>query len=166
MLITNRMIRDAEHFSAKMSKIEGAGDLGEYIVELVKSKPLPVAEVTSIPAPAADSGEERGEEKAEVMFDAADPVTPTPTQPGPEEPAEKGEEEKDEKEETQADPPLPPTPEQMEDAERKKNGGDGAPATAEEEEKATGIEEANVAMGNGLPPTPMEVDGEPKGKGG
>lgn len=156
------MIRDAEHFSTKMSKIEGSGDLGEYIVSLVKSKALPEDEV---PAPAVEfEVEDDKEEKAEVMFDAADPVTPTHAD-GEE---DKGHEEEgvDKKEERTEDPPLTLAPEQMEEAERKKGkGGDGSPATAEEEAQVNG-EDPNEAIEKGLQPTPMDVDGKEKVRSG
>lgn len=158
------MIRDAELFSTKMSKIEGSGDLGEYIVDLVKSKPLPEAEVPSIPAPAAEP--EGEEEKTEVMFDAADPLTPsTPTPTDGEKAKEQDVEGEDKKVEEAGDPPLPPTPEQMEEAERKKSqSGDSSPSTASKEAEFNGSEEANEALSKELPPTPMDVDGKEKEK--
>ena len=165
------MIRDAEHFSTKMSKIEGSGNLGEYIVDLVKSKPLPEKEAL---AASAITAEEKNEEpQGEVMFDAADLTIPAgpsgSTSPAPGE-EEKKAESAPEKTETSADPPLPPTPEQMEEAERKKaeggnSSGDSSPSTATEEAKLNGIEaanEMNEAMGKELPPTPMEVDEKDK----
>lgn len=173
MLTTCRMIRDAEHFSTKMSKIEGSGDLGEYIVNLVKSKALPEKEAP--PAPAEPAEEKKNEPQAEVMFDAADPITPaepsTSTSPEPEE-EEKKTEPAPEKTDTPAvattvattDPPLPPTPEQLEaeEARKKSSSGDSSPSIESEEAKLNGIEEANEAMGKELPPTPMEVDGKDK----
>lgn len=33
-----RLVADAQHFDARMSKLDGAGDLGEHILKLVKSK--------------------------------------------------------------------------------------------------------------------------------
>lgn len=38
MLNRYRMLRDAEQFKTKMGKIEGAGDLGERLIELAKAK--------------------------------------------------------------------------------------------------------------------------------
>lgn len=163
------MIRDAEHFSTKTSRIDGSGDLGEYIVNLVKSKTLPEKE-----APFAPGKEEENKQnpEAEVMFDAADPMTPAEpsksTSTAPEE-EEKKTEPLPENTQTPAvattNPPLPPTPEQMKEAERKKVGagsGDSSPSTASEEAKLNGIEEGNEAMGKELPPTPMEVDEKDK----
>lgn len=34
------MLRDAEVFESRLSKIEGSGDLGSHIVDIVKSKPI------------------------------------------------------------------------------------------------------------------------------
>lgn len=172
MLTTCRMIRDAEHFSTKMSKIEGSGDLGEYIINLVKSKALPEKEVP--PAPAEPVEEEKDEPQSEVMFDAVDPITPaeppTSTSPAPEEEEKKTEPAP--KTDTSAmattvattDPPLPPTPEQLEaeEARKKSDSGDSSRSIASEEAKLDSIEEANEAMGKELPPTPMEVDGKDK----
>lgn len=171
------MIRDAEHFSTKMSKIEGSGDLGQYIVDLVKNKPLPEKE--ALPAPLAEPVKEP-EPATETLFDASNPGTPSPaepTSPADNEPqttaeAEKQDDQAEKEEKVQEkteDPPLPPTPEQMEEAERKKRdsasgsgSGKSSPSAASEEVKLNGIEEAKEAMSKELPPTPMEVDGKEK----
>lgn len=42
-----RVLADAEFFKSRISKIEGAGDLGEHIVNIVQAK-----EVASAPPPA------------------------------------------------------------------------------------------------------------------
>lgn len=169
MLTTCRMIRDAEHFSIKMSKIEGSGDLGEYIVNLVKSKALPEKETP--PAPAEPVEGNKDEPQAEVMVDAAGSITPaepsTSTSPAPEEEERKAEPapmKADTPAVATTDPPLPPTPEQLEaeEARKKSDSGDSSPSIAREEAKLNGIEEANEAMGKELPPTPMEVDGKDK----
>jgi vacuolar protein sorting-associated protein 54 len=34
------MLRDAEHFNSRIGSIDGAGDTGEYIVNLVKEKSI------------------------------------------------------------------------------------------------------------------------------
>jgi hypothetical protein len=35
-----RMLRDAEHFRARLSKLDGAGDIGDVIVGIVEQKPI------------------------------------------------------------------------------------------------------------------------------
>jgi vacuolar protein sorting-associated protein 54 len=37
-LISPRLVADAQHFQSRMSKLDGAGDLGDYILDLVKKK--------------------------------------------------------------------------------------------------------------------------------
>lgn len=166
------MIRDAEHFSTKMSKIEGSGDLGEYIVNLVRSKALPERE--GPPAPVKEE-KKKEEESQEVMFDAANPITPagpstsaSPSSASQEPSVPEDKNTAPAKTDTPADPPLPPTPEQLEaeEAGKKSESGDSSPSTASEEAKLNGIEEANEAMGKELPPTPMEVDERDKMMGG
>ncbi|KUJ17258.1 Vps54-domain-containing protein [Mollisia scopiformis] len=41
-----RMLRDAEHFRNRIGNLEGAGDAGEYLVNLVKGKSIPRATAT------------------------------------------------------------------------------------------------------------------------
>jgi len=36
-----RMLRDAEYFKTRLGGLDGAGDTGDYIVNLVKDKPVP-----------------------------------------------------------------------------------------------------------------------------
>lgn len=40
ILTWNRMLADADYFSSRISKIDGAGDLGEHIVNVVNAKPV------------------------------------------------------------------------------------------------------------------------------
>lgn len=35
-----RLLADAEYFESRISKLEGAGDLGDNIVNLIKAKPI------------------------------------------------------------------------------------------------------------------------------
>ncbi|KAH6666870.1 Vps54-like protein-domain-containing protein [Halenospora varia] len=51
----SRMLRDAEHFKAKIGGLEGAGDAGDYLVNLVKNKSVPKPKAAS-PPPAAENG--------------------------------------------------------------------------------------------------------------
>jgi vacuolar protein sorting-associated protein 54 len=56
------MLRDAEYFKARIGGLDGAGDAGDYIVNLVKEKSVPVATVAvSDPAPAATNGKTSSE---------------------------------------------------------------------------------------------------------
>ncbi|KAL4886007.1 Vps54-like protein-domain-containing protein [Aspergillus karnatakaensis] len=52
-----RLLRDAEYFQARLSKIDGCGDLGERLQEVVHKKAIekPAQEPSSAPAPAAES---------------------------------------------------------------------------------------------------------------
>ena len=34
------MLRDAEFFKSRLGKLEGAAELGDYIVDIVKNKPV------------------------------------------------------------------------------------------------------------------------------
>lgn len=38
MLTVDRLVADAQHFEARLSKLDGTGDLGEHILNLVKNK--------------------------------------------------------------------------------------------------------------------------------
>jgi len=49
--VVKRLLADAEHFNARISKIDGAGDVGERIVDVVKSKPIVNEAGTAPPAP-------------------------------------------------------------------------------------------------------------------
>jgi vacuolar protein sorting-associated protein 54 len=40
MLTCSRMLADAEYLDSRISKLEGAGDLGEYIVNVVRAKAI------------------------------------------------------------------------------------------------------------------------------
>lgn len=55
MDIPYRMLRDVEQFKTKMSKIEGSGDLGERLVELIQAK--------SVTAQASNNGTATGPSK-------------------------------------------------------------------------------------------------------
>ncbi|KAF2455449.1 Vps54-like protein-domain-containing protein [Lineolata rhizophorae] len=53
----DRLLRDAEHFDAKLSKIDGAGDIGNYIINIVKGKK--VAEAPPPPPPPSSKETEK-----------------------------------------------------------------------------------------------------------
>ena len=40
MSVNGRLVRDAEHLDAKLSKTDGSGDLGSYVVNLAKNKTI------------------------------------------------------------------------------------------------------------------------------
>jgi vacuolar protein sorting-associated protein 54 len=54
----NRLRRDAEYFQAKLSKIDGFGDLGERLLELVDKKQIEYVEQQSAPARSPAPAEE------------------------------------------------------------------------------------------------------------
>lgn len=56
------MQRDAEHFQSKLSKIEGFGDLGERLLELVRAKSVSPADTKD--GSAGDASAEEGNEEA------------------------------------------------------------------------------------------------------
>jgi vacuolar protein sorting-associated protein 54 len=45
------MLRDAEYFKTKLGSLDGAGDTGDYIVNLVKGKPVPKPKAAPEPRP-------------------------------------------------------------------------------------------------------------------
>ena len=56
------MLRDAEYFKTRIGGLDGAGDAGDYIINLVKKKSIPVAKAAaSDPAPAAANGKTSSE---------------------------------------------------------------------------------------------------------
>jgi len=70
-----RMLRDVEYFNTRLGGLDGAGDIGEYIVKLVKEKsvprPKPIPEPRTQPETngkasfdvATDAGGEKSTEK-------------------------------------------------------------------------------------------------------
>ena len=55
-----RMLRDAEYFKTRIGDIDGAGDVGDYLMNLVKEKSVPKAVVLE-PVPAPANGKTSGE---------------------------------------------------------------------------------------------------------
>jgi vacuolar protein sorting-associated protein 54 len=55
------MLRDAEHFYSRIGSIDGAGDTGEYIVNLVKEKSI--SKPTLLAAAPAVNGKASSESK-------------------------------------------------------------------------------------------------------
>lgn len=51
----NRMLRDAEYFKTRLGGLDGAGDTGDYIVNLVKEKPVPKSKAAPEPKPQAEA---------------------------------------------------------------------------------------------------------------
>ena len=60
MLIRLSMLRDVDFFQAKLSKIDGFGDAGEYLTTIIKSKQVKSA---APPAPAAAESEKKDPEE-------------------------------------------------------------------------------------------------------
>lgn len=72
--VTSRVLADAEFFNSRISKIDGAGDLGEHIVNVVQSK-----EVLNTAAPPAESSaapaeDWKDQQKAGEVEDGAKPA--------------------------------------------------------------------------------------------
>ena len=60
------MLRDVEYFKTRIGGLDGAGDAGDYIVNLVKEKSVPVAKAAAPePAPAATNGKTSSESPSE-----------------------------------------------------------------------------------------------------
>jgi vacuolar protein sorting-associated protein 54 len=55
------MLRDAEHFKTRIGGLDGAGDTGDFIVNLVKEKNVPKPKAPS-PAPPAEEAATNGKE--------------------------------------------------------------------------------------------------------
>lgn len=53
-LLTDRLRRDAECFQTKLSKIDGFGDLGELLLELVDRKTIEAGEAEKPSSPQPD----------------------------------------------------------------------------------------------------------------
>ena len=41
--MTTRLLRDARHFDSRLSSIDGAGNVGTYLIQLVESKQVKAA---------------------------------------------------------------------------------------------------------------------------
>jgi vacuolar protein sorting-associated protein 54 len=65
---SNRMLRDVEYFRTKVGGLDGAGDTGDYIVNLVKEKPVPKAKI-STPPPVDTNGKASSETVAEKAIE-------------------------------------------------------------------------------------------------
>jgi vacuolar protein sorting-associated protein 54 len=60
------MLRDAEYFKTRIGGLDGAGDAGDYIVNLVMEKSVPVAKAAAPePVPAATNGKLSSESVSE-----------------------------------------------------------------------------------------------------
>jgi hypothetical protein len=66
------MLRDAQHFAARIGKLDGAGDLGESILATATNRTLPVAEVPITAATTAST------EAAPAATSPDPPLPPTP----------------------------------------------------------------------------------------
>ena len=49
-MICNRLLRDAEFFKTKLSKIEGTSEIGEHLLNIVKDKPLDKSTDSAVPS--------------------------------------------------------------------------------------------------------------------
>lgn len=85
------MLRDIEHLSTRLGKIEGFGDLSEYLVKIVKSKDVrPSTPPPPASSPSAEEGnvEEKEGEQAEAKIEELERQEKSPS---PEDPVEKEE---------------------------------------------------------------------------
>lgn len=55
------MLRDAEHLSSRIGSLDGAGDTGEFLINLIKEKTIPNA--GSLAAAPATNGKTSSESK-------------------------------------------------------------------------------------------------------
>ena len=70
-LTSDRLLRDAELFDSKLSKIEGSGDLGTYVVNLVKEKTI------TAPRPSTTTeGSESTENNSDAQRQSTEPAEP------------------------------------------------------------------------------------------
>ncbi|KIM99583.1 hypothetical protein OIDMADRAFT_104583 [Oidiodendron maius Zn] len=60
----NRMLRDAEHLSSRIGSLDGAGDTGEFLINLIKEKTIPNA--ASLAATPATNGKTSSESKRSI----------------------------------------------------------------------------------------------------
>jgi vacuolar protein sorting-associated protein 54 len=65
-----RMLADAEYFNSRIGKLDGAGDLGEYIINVVKAKPI-----VSDPAAAQKEPVDKPRSESVGQADMSPPVT-------------------------------------------------------------------------------------------
>lgn len=64
-LIGSRLLRDAELFDSRLSKIEGAGDIGTYVKNIVEGKSVQTTPAPSAAAAQTSAPEEKGEGEPE-----------------------------------------------------------------------------------------------------
>lgn len=85
------MVRDIEHLSTRLGKVEGFGDLDEYLLKIVRGKDVKVADPpAAAPAPKEDPEGKEGEGEVEK----ADEGGTSPESKSEGDPVEKEEEEK------------------------------------------------------------------------
>jgi hypothetical protein len=60
MLTCSRMLVDVEYFDSRISKLEGAGDLGGHIVNVVRAKAI-ISEAPAIKRPSIEKLQEEEE---------------------------------------------------------------------------------------------------------
>lgn len=126
-----RMMRDAEHFAQKMAKMEGAGDLGDTIINIVKDKKLPEVEE-------AKPEKEETTNTTTTTNETESQSTATPDPPLPPTPDELEAEEK----------------------RKSESEGSNAVSTSTEEARINGLNDAEAAAAKELPPTPAAMNEE------
>jgi vacuolar protein sorting-associated protein 54 len=58
------MLRDVEYFKTRIGGLDGAGDIGDYMVRLVKEKSVPRAVIPEPPAATSTNGTTASSERA------------------------------------------------------------------------------------------------------
>lgn len=67
---SNRMLRDAEYFKTRIGGLDGAGDTGDYIVNLVKEKNVPKPKAPAPPPPEKDEATTNGKIRSESTLES------------------------------------------------------------------------------------------------
>ena len=61
------MLRDVELFQARIGKLEGASELGDYLVTIVRGKPIAAEQKAAAPGAAAELEQEQAANSSETM---------------------------------------------------------------------------------------------------
>lgn len=87
------MIRDIEHLSTRLGKVEGFGDLGVYLLKIVRGKDVKAADPPAAPAPEDDPKGKEGESEVEKEGEKGDEGDTSPESKSEGDPVEKEAEE-------------------------------------------------------------------------
>lgn len=76
------MLRDGEYFNNRISRLEGAGDLGEHIFNVVRAKAV-VSDPGGATAKRSSMEKEKEKDKSHMEQEATAPPSATATAPAP-----------------------------------------------------------------------------------